>query len=90
MSKKYTYMISFEPNENLFKEMCTRIEKVNRIKKGELLEDVDGSLYQEYHCDDGNFEVCNDCYFDNEVRIDSDFELEKYLGNSWFLRKIAR
>ncbi len=90
MERKYLYMISDEPDEVLFKKICSLIEKKPEMWEVELLEDVDGSLYKKYHHAMGNLEVCNAYYFDNEVRIDSDFELEPYLGDKWFIRKIVR
>ncbi len=83
-TKRYTYIISYEPNEEYFQEICRRIKNLNGTKAEELLKDVDGSLYQMYHCAYGDAEVCMSYYFDNEVRVDADFELEWYLRWKWF------
>ena len=88
--KRYTYIISFEPDEKCFKETCSRVKKITGTTAEELIKDVDGSLYQTYHCPYGDAEVCLDYYFDNEVCVDADFELEWYLGSNWFIKKITR
>ena len=72
----------------LFRKMCLVAETMMELKAEPLLEDVDGSKYQTYHHKAGTFTVCNSFYFNNEVRIDSDFELETYLGDKWFIRRI--
>ncbi len=82
--------LSDEPNLELFKKTCAKIEQIPNIKAEPLLEDVDGTLLQIYHHDAGDVTVFNAYYFDNEVRIDSTFELEPYIGDGWFLRKICR
>ena len=88
-TKRYAYIISFEPNEEYFKEICRRIKQLTDSKADKILEDVDGSLYQTYHCAYGDVEVCLSYYFDNEVRVDADFELELYLGYDCFIKKIT-
>ncbi len=89
-TKRYTYIISYEPDAEYFQETCRRIKNLTGTKAEELLKDVDGSLYQTYHFPYGDVEVCLDYYFDNEVRVDADFELEWYLGWNWFIKKITR
>lgn len=86
--KKYTYMISDEANLAIFQKMCAEIEKIPHIEADALLEDVDGSLLRSYHHNKGDLTIYNAYYFDDEVRIDSTFELEPYLGENWFLRKV--
>ena len=88
--KIYTYMISDEANLAFFQKTCADIEKIPNIKVAELLEDVDGSLLRKYHHDAGDLTIYNSYYCDDEVRIDSTFELEPYIGDNWFLRKIIK
>ncbi len=51
------------------------------------MEDVDGSLLKYYNHARGEIIVFKSYYFDDEVRVESDFELEPYLGDGWFIKK---
>ena len=88
--KKFVYIICFEPDDTLFKKTCALIEKESEIREGALLEDVDGSLLKCYSHTRGEIVVFKSYYFDDEVRVESDFELEPYLGSDWFIKKILR
>lgn len=84
MPKKYKYreIIYNMPHEGYFNKQCLALEKyVIGLKKGRLLEDVDGSSYQMYHHEKGDIEVCNDYRYD-ELYVDSDFDLEPYFAKS--------
>lgn len=92
MSKKFTYIISWQVDMELFQKTCAIIEKyLPNIKKSELLQDVDGSLIQEYHHERGNVFVGSIFGFDDDVHVDSDFELDEYFINEgvWYLKKFS-
>ena len=76
----YFYAICDTPDELLFQKQCAAIEKnIPHLKKLPLLEDVDGSSYQEYHRPDGIINVCNDFCFGG-LYVESDFDLLPYFN----------
>ena len=74
----YFYMICKQPDEDLFHRQCAAFErKFPNLRKDDLLEDVDGSAYQTYHHEAGDFVVRNDCYV-GCLYVESDFDLVPY------------
>ena len=80
MSKKFAfeYTICSQDDEELFAKQCTAFEKkFPDMVKEQLLEDVDGSIYQTYHHINGDIVVSNDkslgCLY-----VESDFDLLPY------------
>lgn len=78
MPKKFEYTICPQFDEKLFKKQCVAFkEKFPNIKKEPLLEDVDGSAYQTYHHNCGDFVVANN-YGIGCLYVESDFDLLPY------------
>ena len=80
MAKRFNfeYTICDQPDEELFQKQCAAFEKkFPDIRKENVLEDVDGSLYQTYHHTDGDFIVSND-YNVGCLYVESDFDLIPY------------
>ena len=83
MRKKYNFgdLICNQFDAEIFKKQCQAIERrFPNIKKENLVEDVDGSLYQLYHHKNGDIYISND-YLGNYVYIESDFDLLPYFAN---------
>lgn len=75
---KFEYTICTQFDEELFKKQCKAFEKkFPNIEKEPLLEDVDGSSYQTYHHEGGDFVVAND-YDIGCLYVESDFDLLPY------------
>ena len=78
MSRAFEYTICEQPDVELFRKQCSAFEKrFPNIAKDEILEDVDGSIYQTYHHEKGDFTVNNDCYL-GCLYVESDFDLLPY------------
>ena len=82
-------MVCFEPDDIVFQKTCDLISDIDGVIESAFLIDVDESLYRHYRHRRGEIAVCKAYYFDNEVRVESDFELEPFLGDKWFLKKIT-
>ena len=73
----YSYNISEMANKKDFEKACRAIEKEVKVTvKESLLEDVDGTLIQIYHTNEGKIKVFNDyevdaVYVDSEMKINS-------------------
>ena len=75
MRKKYFYGICDKPDKGLFEKQCAALEKhIPNLKREQLLEDVDGSLYQHYLHPRGEVIVSND-YSLGDLYVESDFDL---------------
>lgn len=75
---KYTYTIYKVANTEYFQKQCAALEaNIPALKKGKLLEDVDGSAIQIYRHELGEVRVCNDCQV-NCLYVESDFDLLPY------------
>lgn len=70
----YSYTTSLTANNNAFKETCLAIEKIEGIKKGDLITDVDGSTIQKYRVGTKEIVVQNDLEVD-AVYVDADIDL---------------
>ena len=80
MAKNFSfrYTICEQSDEKLFQKQCRAFEKkFLNLRKGKLLEDVDGSSYQIYYHTAGEFVVANDCYI-GCLYVESDFDLLPY------------
>jgi len=74
----FEYTICTEPDEDIFYRQCKALEKrFPEMQKEELLEDVDGTLIQEYIHPKGEITVKND-YYIGIVSVDSEFDLRPY------------
>ena len=74
----FHYNICTVADDDIFDKQCNALEtNIPNIKKGELLEDVDGSLTQIYFVGDNKILVHNSNYID-AVYIDSEIELKQY------------
>lgn len=72
----YSYNIAKSADKNAFNHTCALIEsKVKDVKKGKILEDVDGTLIQIYNAPSGKIKVYND-YEVDAVYVDSEMELK--------------
>ena len=77
---EFTYIICDTADETIFNKQCIALEKhIPMLKKGELIEDVDGSLFQEYTYF-GKMIIVKNSYYHNEVRIDSEIELTQFFN----------
>ena len=75
---EYYYNICDQPDYELFYKQCAALEKhIPGLMKRILLQDIDGSLIQTYYHEKGELVVHND-YFDGELYIESDFDIEPY------------
>ena len=91
MVKRFTYIISWQPDTELFQKTCALIERhFHNIKKTAILQDVDGSLIREYRHEKGNILVGSIFGFDDDVHVDSDFDLDEYFTEegTWYKKKI--
>ena len=76
----FEYIICKQPDNELFKKQCLAFErKFPSLRKENVLEDVDGSLYQEYHHKSGDFVVVND-YVSGCLYVESEFDLLPYFS----------
>lgn len=74
----YHYSICTIADEVIFQKQCRALEThLPHLVKGELLEDVDGSLMQRYCLDGKTITVHNSNYID-AIYVDSEVELEPY------------
>jgi hypothetical protein len=74
----YHYSICNVADEVIFQKQCRALEiHLPHFVKGELLEDVDGSLTQQYFISGKIITVHNSKYID-AVYIDSEVELKPY------------
>lgn len=74
----YHYSICNVADEVIFQKQCRALEThLPHLVKGELLEDVDGSLTQWYWLDGKMITVHNSNYID-AIYVDSEVELEPY------------
>ena len=74
----FEYNICNRADEQLFYRQCRAIEKyIPNLKKGELLNDVDGTLVQKYNHEKGSITVKNDCQVD-VLYVDAEFDLTPY------------
>ena len=74
----YHYTICTEADRNIFVRQCSALEKhIPDIKKGQHLNDVDGSETQIYELNGKEITVHNSIYI-GAVYIDSDIELDSY------------
>lgn len=77
---KYSYTVCDQADDEIFRKQCIALEThIPNLTKEKLLEDVDGSLYQEYHHENGELIVCSEIpvgavYIDSDFDIDSCFE----------------
>ncbi len=75
---KYSYAICDQADDEIFRKQCIALENhIPNLIKERLLEDVDGSLYQEYHHEKGELIVCSEIPV-GAVYIDSDFDINPY------------
>lgn len=75
----FDYTICAVADEKLFYEQCRAFERtIPFLNKQTLLEDVDGSLIQEYEHPDGRIVVRNDVQVD-ALYVTSDFDLLPFL-----------
>ena len=82
MKKKFEYTICEQTDKELFRKQCLAFEKrFPNITKDDVLEDVDGSAYQTYHHEKGDFVVSND-YYVGCLYVESDFDLEPYFRSN--------
>ena len=82
MRKQYKYgdLICNQFDADVFRKQCKAIEeRFPKIEKAPLVEDVDGSLYQLYHHENGDVYISND-YMGNYVYLESDFDLVPYFA----------
>lgn len=74
----YHYSICNVADEVIFQKQCRALEThLPHLVKGELLEDVDGSMTQQYFISGKIITVHNSKYID-AVYIDSEVELKPY------------
>lgn len=74
----YHYSICTIADEVIFQKQCRALEThLPHLVKGELLEDVDGSLTQQYWLDGKTITVHNSNYID-AIYVDSEVELKPY------------
>lgn len=74
----YDYNICTNADEKIFQKQCKALEKhIPNIKKGELLEDVDGSKTQFYCKDEKKIAVKNSFYI-GAVFVESEISLEQF------------
>ena len=74
----FEYNICNMPDENIFFRQCEALEKrIECIQKGDLLQDVDSSLIQEYSLDRKKILVHNDLYV-GCVWIGSEIDLTQF------------
>jgi len=75
----FSYTVSMEPDEKVFKDACALIDsKVSYLKKERLLTDVDGSLIQVYDTANGKIKVLSD-YDVYAVYVESSVDLDEVL-----------
>ena len=92
MAKRFTYIVSWQPDMEAFQKTCALIEShFHNIKKTAILQDVDGSLIREYRHEKGNILVGSILGFDDDVHVYSDFELDEYFAEegTWYMKKIS-
>ena len=71
------YQVCTEPDIDIFNKMCAKIEeRITDLVKSELLEDVDGSLFQVYENAEHRLVVKNS-YDIGAVFIETDMDLEQ-------------
>ena len=81
MCKNYEfhYTVCNEFDEEIFIKQCAAIEKIPSLKKEKLLEDVDGTVLQIYHHENGDIRIVND-YLIGCLYVDSDFDSLPYFN----------
>lgn len=76
----FEYQICNQPDKDIFLRQCRALEKhIPQIKKGNLLDDVDGSQTQMYFVDGKNVAVHNS-YYIGAVYVQSEIELISYFS----------
>ena len=76
----YDYNICTVDDEEIFYKQCKALEKhIPNLVKVDLLQDVDGTLIQEYKLRDKTIIVKNDCYV-GAVYIQSEIDIEPYFN----------
>ena len=76
----FEYNICNQADENLFHEQCRAIEEhIPNLQKKELLNDVDGTLVQQYDHEKGLVTVKNDLQVD-ALYVVADFDLIPYFN----------
>ena len=74
----FHYNICTVADDDIFKKQCNALEThIPNIKKGDFLEDVDGSVTQIYNFGDNKISVHKSNYID-AVYVDSEIELKQY------------
>lgn len=74
----FEYNICNQADEKLFHDQCRAIEKhIPALNKKKLLEDVDGTLVQQYDHEKGFVTVKNDLQVD-ALYVQADFDLMPY------------
>ena len=78
----FEYTVCKQPDNELFYKQCLAFErKFPALLKYNILEDVDGSLYQAYHHKSGDFAVVNDCV-SGCLYVESEFDLLPYFKDT--------
>lgn len=78
----FHYSICTIQDYDLFCRQCTALEKrIPGLVKGDVLEDVDGTLIQKYTKDNQEIRVYNSMYVD-AVYVESEFDLKTYFPNA--------
>jgi hypothetical protein len=76
----FSYNIAKNADKSVFDNTCVLIEgHLENIKKGRLLQDVDGTTIQIYESPNGKIKVYND-YEVDAVYVDSEIDLKEILG----------
>ncbi len=74
----YKYTICNQPDEEIFYQQCTALEKnIPKLKLASELSDVDGSLIRIYHMNGAQIKIKNDFYIGG-VFVDSELELTQF------------
>lgn len=76
----YRHIICTVDDEEIFYKQCNALEKhIPNLVKVDLLQDVDGTLIQEYKLKDKTIIVKNDCYI-GVVSIETEVDIEPYFN----------
>ena len=76
----FDYNVCNQADQELFYKQCAAIEKnIPNLQKHEVLEDVDGTLFQRYSHERGVILVKNDIQVD-ALYVTSDFDLLPYFS----------
>lgn len=76
----FEYNICSQADEDIFYKQCAALERnIPNLERGDLLEDVGGSLLQCYKLNGSDVIVYNDCYV-NDVHIKSGIDLLQFFS----------